>query len=475
MPHSGPRAFACEFSGLNQFSQLNSPSMKFRTYLFSAIALLFTVGAVSGVVSPQLAFLSVFLTGAALTPVNRSLACGCPRPFDALRIATENLPMEVHQRSVWHSMWLNAIPRTEFPMNTGVAQTNFVIGNSEPSSNTETWTEITLTANVISTMCDSSYTDAEVGYNEYTYKPRRFGLRGVVICRETLGFAHDPVKFLGMYVDKLAHRAKRSLEYQFRNAYTAIADKAVLTQGNLNLTQGATTFPIVAATQQLTWDFLDEIAVTLMQAGATNPDGNMITWADDGPVFPLEIGIMAKQRLTTNIDNIRQDFRFADMGKGEQATLFQRLGATLTHKNFRFVPCLYPSRYTYTGGVGYTEVDTWEMVAGSEGTVARLTSAWKTAPYEAARVVNPHVMNARMVKPDSAGLDWNPINYSLEWTWLTGNQISETYCFDPFKDYGRHFARCIYAPEKVFADYGLTCIFRRCPNDITGAQCSYPY
>jgi hypothetical protein len=115
------------------------------------------------------------------------------------------------------------------------------------------------------------------------------------------------------------------------------------------------------------------------------------------------------------------------------------------------------------------------MVAGTSGTVARLTNAWKTAPYEAARIINPAVMNARMVRPATGGLDWSPANYTLEWVWKTGNEISETYCFDPFKDYGRHFARAIYAPEAVFPNYGMTVIYKRCPNDVTSAGCSYPY
>lgn len=454
--------------------------MNFRIYATLASWVLLFLAVFTGVIAPYPAVILGFAAAAALTPV--SLFAGqlaaCPTPFEALRIATEGLPDEVHQKSVWRSMWLNVIPRTEFPMNKGVSQTTFVIGNSEPTSNAEAWTEITLTDNTIATMCGPVFNDADVGYNEYTYNPRRFGLKGPVICRETLMFAHNPVQFVKMYVNKLGHRAKRSMEFQLRNAYTAIADKFVTRPGELNVTQGSTTFPQLAASSQLTWDYLDEAALLLMQAGATSSDDDMIEWGPDGPLFLLEIGIQAKQRLFTNGSNattataMREDLRHAGE-RGDRNLLFRRLGATDTHKNYRLVPDLYPSRYTFTPGVGYAEVDTWEMVASTQGTVARLTTAWKAALYEGARIVNPSVMNARFVRPESAGLDWEPTNYTLDWIWKTGGDISETYCFDPLKNYGRHFAQAIYAPEAVFPDQGGTIIFKRCPADITSADCAY--
>lgn len=397
----------------------------------------------------------------------------CPSAFDALRIATENLPDTIHQRSVKSSIWLNAIPRTEFPMNAGVNQTTFVVGNSEPTSNDESWSEITLSNNAVSNMCAASYTDVDVGYDEYTYTPRRFGLAGPIICRETLGFAHKPAQFVKAYIQKLGHRAKRSWEFQLRNAYTAIADKAICRPNELHLTQGATVFPQLPASSQLTWDYLDEAALHLTQEGATSPDDDLITWGPDGPQFLLNIGIQAKNKLFTNVDVKRADTRAVEQGFGDKSLLFRAIGATDTHKNFRMVPELYPERYTFTPGVGYVKVATWEMIPGSQGTSASLTAAWKAAPYEKCEIINPAVMNAAMVKPDSAGLDWNPINYSLDWSWKTGPEISTTYCFDPKHNYGRHFADAIYAPEAVFPAYGMTIIFKRCLNDITGAACTY--
>lgn len=399
----------------------------------------------------------------------------CPTPFGALRIATENLPPDIHRKASWFSVWLSYIQRGTFPKNTGVNQTTFVIGNSEPTSNAEGWTDVSLSANVISTMCTSNYTSVDVGYNEVNYIPRRFGLAGPVICRETLTFAHNPTQFISQYLREMAKRAKRSWEFQFRQTYTALATKAVCRPGTLEITQGTTSFPQLAATSQLTWDYLDEAAQNLIQDGATDADQDMIELGPNGPIFPLVIGLQMKQRLFTNVQSKRDDVHFAQEGMNDMNLLFRRIGATDMHKNFRMIPEVLPPRYTFTPGVGYTEINTFEMIAASQGTVARITQAYKNGLYEGVTILHPEVFRAEMVAPEGAGLDWTPMNYMGEWVWRTTDEanISDTYCFDPLGKFGRHFAEFMYAPNPIFPNYGYTIIFKRCPNDITSAPCSY--
>ncbi len=430
------------------------------------------VSAIAGVMPVALAATFFVLISASLADVNRGISHSCPTPFDALRIATENLPDDIYRKASWRSPWLALIERGTFPKNTGVNQTTFVIGNTEPVLNAEGWTNLSLTANVISTMCSSSYTDVNVGYNEVNYIPRRFGIAGPIICKETLGFAHNPTQFLGQYLNEMTKRSKRSWELEFRTTYISLCTKAVCRTGTLEITQGTSLFPPYAAQSQLTWDYLDEAAQNLIQDGATDADMENIELGPDGPLFPIIIGLQAKQRLFTNVQVKRDDVHFAQEGMDNKNLLFRRLGATDTHKNYRMIPDVLPPRYTFANGI-YTEVNTWEMVAASEGQVAQITAAYKNALYEGAIIFHPKAMLAEMVAPDDAGLDWMPTNYMGEWVWKTGGDISTTYCFDPLKKYGRHFAEFMYAPNPVFPNYGYTIIFKRCPNDITSAACAY--
>lgn len=397
----------------------------------------------------------------------------CPTAFEALRIATENLPSTIYRKASQANFWVAYVPKEEFPMNTGVNQTVFVVGNTEPYTNSEAWTDVSLSSNVISTMCSQPYIDVDVGYNEKTYAPRRIGLAGPVICRETLGFAHDPGTFLRQYQNELVKRAKRTWEFELRNRATAIYAKAIAGTGFNIDTSGSTTFANTASNSQLTLGMLDETAQHLIEVGATDADQEWVEMGPEGPIFPLLIGNLAAQRLLTNTTGRRDDYRYADMGKGPQAELMRRIGAQRVLRNFRIVPVVLPPRYNFTAGA-YVQVNTYESVDSSQGTVARVSDDYHNALYEACFIPHPMAMSQSVVRPDSAGLDWSPLNYMGEWVWLTGGQISTTYCFDPMKNYGRHFANFMYAAKPIFPEFGVAIMYKVCPNDFATAACA-PY
>lgn len=447
--------------------------MKFKIYatLFCwAFALTL---ALTGVITVPLALVLAVLSAASLAPVNRTLAAACPTAFEALRINTEWLPSTIFRKASQRNFWTGYIPSEEFPRNKGVNQTVFVIGNSEPYSNAESWTDVSLSSNVISTMCSPSYTDVDVGYNETTYAPRRFGLAGPVICRETLAFAHDPAGFLRQYQNELVKRAARTWEFELRNRFTALSAKAVAgTQ--FEVAYGSTTFPNFAAVGELTLDMLDEAAQYKIEQGATDADQEWVELGPDGPIFPLVIGLQAAQNLVTNDTARRDDYRYAEMGKGApNAQLMKALGASRVLRNWRIVPVVLPPRYNFTNGA-YVQVNTYESVAGSEGTVAQISSDYHNALYEAAFAPHPMGFTKSVIRPDSAGLDWSPINYMGEWVWRTGGEISTTYCFDPMKNYGRHFANFMYAAKPVFPEFNISFIYQRCIHDSAYAPCT-PY
>ncbi len=426
----------------------------------------------TGQVPIPLAATLAFLSAALLTPPTRKAAYACPTPFDALRINTEWLPDTVYRKASQTNFWVGYVQAVEFPRNSGVNQTTFVIGNSEPYSNSEAWTDVTLNSNVISTMCQASYQDVNVGYNETTYAPRRIGLAGPVICRETLTFAHQPAQFLRQYQNELVKRAARTWEFDLRNRATQIFAKAIAGTA-FDISTGSTVFPGYASNSELTLDMLDEVAQYLIQAGATDADHEWVELGPDGPIFPLVIGLQASQNLTTNQTDRREDYRFADEGHGPQGQLMKALGASRVIRNWRIVPVVLPPRYNFTNGE-YVQVNTYEEVSASEGTVARVSADYRNALYEVAFVPHPMAFMKSVIRPDSAGLSWDPLNYMGEWVWETGPLISTTYCFDPMKNYGRHFANFMYAPQPIYPEFGVAIIYKRCLNDAEYAPCT-PY
>lgn len=398
----------------------------------------------------------------------------CPTPFEALRIATESLPNTIYRKASQTNFWTGYITSEEFPRNTGVNQTVFVIGNTEPYSNAEAWTDVTQANNIITTMCSQPYVDVDVGYNETTYAPRRINLAGPVVCRETLGFAHDPGLFLRQYQNELVKRAKRTWEFELRNQAIKLYAKAIAgTQ--FGIQTGTTNFSNFASNSQLTLDMLDETAQYLIEAGATDADMEWVEVGPDGPIFPLVIGNLAAQRLYTNNKDRREDSRFADMGKGPAAELMKRLMATRIVRNFRVIPTVLPPRFNFAMGQ-YQQVNTYMSVNSSEGTVAQISDDYKNALYECAFIPHPMAFTKSVVRPDDAGLAWSPLNYMGEWVWETGgNLISQTYCFDPMKNYGRHFANFMYAPKPIYPEFGVAIMYQVCPTEYAYAPCSGYY
>jgi hypothetical protein len=410
----------------------------------------------------------------------------CPNVFNAFAVATESLAQDVYKRASYRSMWLNMIERGEYPQGTGLTQTSFTTTSIEPTA-AEEWSAITLATGDNGGACDVTYNDVPVGYNAVTWSPERFALKGPLLCKDDLTFDHRVEAFLRVYLEKLSIRAQRSWETRYQNLFAKFAIKAV---ADSSFTQvetipaGVNEFPWIQtgstgqalnqATSELTQEMLDVAAATLIRNGATNPDSSgFISYSSDGPVFPLYIGLEASQRIAQNNPAFREDLRYADMGSGTGAELLKRIGANRVIKNFRHVPNLFPPRFTYGGGK-YTLVQPFTSSSGTKGTVFSVNPSWVTAQYEGAFIVTPYVFKSHIVRPVNrvGDLGWMPTNYMGEWQWVTGAYKLDVDCADPLEKKGQHYAEFIHAPEPIFANQGMTIIFRRCTGALTQIICS---
>lgn len=397
----------------------------------------------------------------------------CPTAFDALPLATEYLSNDLYKRAYPQHVMMNLVPRTEFVRNKGVTQTSFQMGRSLPTTDERTWTAVTA-GDVDTEICSNSFTDVSIGYNASTFSPSRFQLAGPILCQDTLIYSHNPEQFWDGYLNAMAKNSGQELENQLLYQYTVAANKAVATAAYPLYDQ--TTFVMAAATSELVQEMLDQTAIELNQDGANVPNSDgFLQLTDQGPIYTLMIGQKASRRLFKNNAELRSDVRFAQMGDGQNATLLQRMGAASVLGSYRHLVTLFPPRYTYAAGT-YSRVNTWEAIAGTKGTIVRVSNAWKTAPYEGAVVLHPWVIKEHIVRPVNkvANMTWTPKSYMGEWEWVTGGRNIQTSgdCLDPLKKYGRHFAEYQHAIETVFPQFGRLIIFARCEGDIDTALCS---
>lgn len=406
----------------------------------------------------------------------------CATPFDAFRLPTESLGPELHLRASWRDIWLNLINRDEYPSNTGLTQSTFTVGRSEPTSDTETWSAIQANPSA----CNVTWNDVNYGFDERTYAPEGFGLRGPVICQDELIYNFKAEEFLEKYIQAIVKRSRKSVSNRLQNVYQHMVPKhrAHSTDAGTQYSAGTGAAPsggtingVPVATCQLSQDMLDEVAAQLNEEGASDPDTNgWINLGDDGPIYPLYIGQRASKEIQINNSELRQDFRWAS-----PMALLKRMGASRVINNFRHVINLFPPRFNFVGNQ-YVRVNTWRMTAATKGFVASINPDWRAAAFEGAFVLNPFVFNERIVKPvnSAAGLNWTPKNYFGEWQFVTGGkEITDNTeqagsdCYDPTKKLGRHFAEYKHALKPIFPEYGRMILFKRCETtDYSCTTCS---
>lgn len=406
----------------------------------------------------------------------------CPAPFDAFRLATESLPDIAYVQGTFRDVWMNLIVRGEWPQSAGLVRSTFTIGRSEPATDEPDFEPITLSdGDTYTGACGITYNDINYGFNEVTYAPERFGWKGPPVCQDDLIFNYKAAMFLEKYIPALTKNTIRTIGNRFAAIYDHFVPKAVASEdfsfgdpGTGNPPQS----PVIdlgPTDCQLSQEMLDATAAELNEIGAFEPNTNgWIELGETGPIYPLLIGQEMSNKILLNNAELREDRRHADSGKGDMSMLFQRIGATRVIKSFRHVVTVHPPRYTWGIG-GFARVATWEMVPGTKGFVARLTTAWKNASYEGARVLSPWVFHSEAIRPvnSAAGLNWEPKSYMGDLNFITGGErIFDPACYDPEHKLGRHFGSFAHAPKPIFPEYGRLIIYRRCEGTFDCESCS---
>lgn len=390
----------------------------------------------------------------------------CSAALDAFRVATEDIDQEVFRQASYRSLWLDMVPREMYQLGKGVLHSVFALGDIEPAA-LESWAAITL-ANGSTDACANNWNDVEWGYDESTYAPEQFQLRGPVVCDKDLLFSHDVDTFLSGYMSKLAIRARRTWELRYEAIHVSLARKAIADPDFTGTFKSQSALTSLAQSDcELSQEMLEVVASYLNEDGAPNPDGmGYIEWAESGPLYTLLIGQDQSQRILRQNAELREDYRF-----GDADTLLKRLGASRVIGNFRHVINQRPRRYTFSGGT-YTYVPPYITAVGGEdatkGTKQIINPSWRTAPYEAADVLAPNLFTSQVVPAKNRfdGVQFPAKSYMGEWQFVTGPDAHGTNtCDDPLHHTGRHFAEFMHAPKPnpiAKWKHAYHVIFKRC-------------
>ena len=285
------------------------------------------------------------------------------------------------------------------------------------------------------------------------------------------------------YLEEITKHSKRVLENKIQNEYMkharkvtisgtsgseALVDTEVIGDGDTEM-KDLTAATDLANSVKLLPGHLDQLAIKLIESGATEGDSNgFVELGANGPVFPLIIGMEQSNLLLKSDDNVRTDYR--ESSKSNE--LLARLGAYRVTGNFRHIVVTNPVRLKRNSGDdGYDRVSenvalgAGELEKGS-GTKIRPEYVAATgsgaATHEVAIALVPSVMKQLVVPSQTpGGLAFSPENYSGDWQFITGAYKTDDACSDPLEVYGRHYGQYEMAFEPVFGDHGASLIYKR--------------
>lgn len=328
----------------------------------------------------------------------------CTALFDVLRSKTEDLGPTLHARASWRDLWLNLIPRDNYPKGAGYVRSSFQIARSEPGSEEETWNAIQPLTSNASGACALTYNQTYVGEHEDQYSPENFGLMGPLVCQDDFTMYWRSAEFWEMYFKRLEQRNRKSVINRLGNVYRQYSYKAAA-GANFAFVVGKwqnqqpppsivdmsdyTTGALGLPDSELTQEMLDATAVELMEEGADEGDTDAwISQGADGPQWPLYIGTWMSHRLFLNNSELRSDINQSFQGWGDLNPVLKRLGASRILKNFRHVINRFPARWIYVP-YGTTVNYTSTGLMSNTGTVVTYTNTTAAAATNPANTPTP--------------------------------------------------------------------------------------
>ncbi len=271
--------------------------------------------------------------------------------------------------------------------------------------------------------------------------------------------ANSRENFAGTIVDTWEDRTKYWYQYWSPN-------KIIY---NTSLTTGSgTAFPNVEATYYAGQELLDPLWQQIIQNGGGEEYGQ----SNGQALIPLIMSPEASREIIKGSSAVREDFRFAEMGKGAQATLLKSWGSDKPYGGFLHVIDPRMKRYNFTNGA-YVEVpyyaDASSTIGGDQSIV---NPDYTTAGYEVMYVFHSEAVIRQTPTPmGSLGSDtkFRATNYNGDIGWF--NIPNET--TNLFSAYGVYAAQLIAAfKPSVKRQYSYAIMLKRCPN-IVGSVCSY--
>ena len=286
------------------------------------------------------------------------------------------------------------------------------------------------------------------------------------ICFTDLRAAYDAKDQLAAIRDNFVANIVDTWDLQDKALFTQLAGHKIVFNSSLTETTNGTTMPATPATNRITQALLD----TLYNRGTQDGMGEESAYAkrQGAPILPLILSQEAHRTIIKGDDSIRNDFRWADSGKGDGSVLLQSWGIDREYGGFHHIIDQRMPRWDFVNGA-WVNRPFYSNVATTIGNEADVNPDYLAAQFEDLYIFSPDVMTRQVPKPVTSfgsGSSAKATSFNGEVTWLNiANKDT-----NPFSDIGFFAARlyAAYKPRKV--QYGYVVRFLRCPN-VAASPC----
>jgi len=426
---------------------------------------------------------------------------------------------DIHRRMVHTSPWIDLIPQTQFPDGMGYNLTTLVYDRAIPTKDDDgdavgaNWNAVGNDqgdANIFGTsVLDQPLKDAadsvqgpsgtvagtdQRSFINFSKQLKQYNIKRAMIESprvnvDDLRYAAHRQDQLRAIIDSLTEATRYTWENRYRDEFDRIADNIVVcktassafntgqenvasTALDVDADPGSTETDTAAGieddtsliTANISNAVLDKCYFQLIRKGA---GGNGYGRENGRPVFGLVLSSEASYQLMTE-SGFRDDVRY---NNAVVSDLIAPLGIEKSFRGFYHLiddlaPRFQSDRDTDGGASPSTDTedDTLNRVEPYTVTngIVTVNPAYETAPFEAAYIIHPEVMESQIPAPfgGAGGVTFNPVNYKGDFKWT--NILNEA--TNPDGSIGFFRGVLASASKPIKTDCGYVILFRRVSN-----------
>ena len=307
--------------------------------------------------------------------------------------------------------------------------------------------------------------------NKISWSAEGRQMRSNRICFEDLYRAYNVREQLDFQHENFARNVTDVWEDRDNLAFFANAGYKVVANASLSQNYMSAAMPLTTPSTRGIQSILDIIYERLSVDGALEETYAM---ADGGPLITAIMSQQQHRNIIKEDASVRQDFNYANMGKGMAGTLMKGWGGDMkAYGGYHHVINVRQPRYDWTGSA-WTQQAFYTTATASIGTAAVVNPTFTNAAFEDIYLWHKWVVKRNMPNPGQSfgsGTSFDPVKWNGAVVWVNvKNTDTNSDEYNPFGNTGRYYAALQAGYQPIKQQYGYAIRVQRCAK-FTASAC----